>query len=237
MIVFTSDMDWVPEEVLADTLGLFQKYNIKCTIFATNASKELEQCNQDLFEIGIHPNFNGLLAGQEGSIHSIIEPLMNLFPDSKGVRSHSLTQNSHILSAFVEYGLLYDVNQFRPYSKGLEPFQLWNNLVRIPFNWADDVHCGYNMPHINSGLDISGDEMNVFLFHPIHIFLNTESTERYEAAKKYYHEPKKLVDYRNTKTKGTRTLLIDLLEYSRENKIKNKKAKDIVLEWKKEKLQ
>lgn len=35
MILFTSDIDWASDEVIEDTIQLFESNNIKCTFFAT----------------------------------------------------------------------------------------------------------------------------------------------------------------------------------------------------------
>ena len=57
-IIFTCDIDWASEIVIKDTINLFQNNQIKCTLFVTHKSKSIDLCNRNLFEIGIHPNFN-----------------------------------------------------------------------------------------------------------------------------------------------------------------------------------
>ena len=61
MISFSIDVDWVNDFVLEDTLKLFEENEIKCTIFTTHKTTVLSSLNSDLFEIGLHPNFNKLL--------------------------------------------------------------------------------------------------------------------------------------------------------------------------------
>ena len=73
MICFTSDIDWAPEEVIYDTLKIFEEFGIKCTIFATHESEALKKCNKNLFEIGLHPNLNeGILNGKGKGAKNII---------------------------------------------------------------------------------------------------------------------------------------------------------------------
>ena len=48
MLAFTSDIDWAPEEVIADMLQLFEMHNVKCTLFCTHKSKVIEECNRNL---------------------------------------------------------------------------------------------------------------------------------------------------------------------------------------------
>lgn len=53
--------------------------------------------------------------------------------------------------------------------------------------------------------------VKVFDFHPIHIFLNTESLDRYERTRPYHQNPSELIKHRY-KGYGTRNRLIELLE-------------------------
>ena len=79
MIVFTSDIDWAPDEVIFDTIKIFEKFNVKCTFFCTHKSKILDECNRDLFELGIHPNFNpSLIDGKKIKADKIIESLQKM---------------------------------------------------------------------------------------------------------------------------------------------------------------
>ncbi len=227
MISFTTDIDWAPEEIISDTLSVFEKYNVKCTLFSTHHSTVLSNCRKDLFEIGIHPNFNPLLEGSEKSVEDIIDELLEIHPDAKGVRSHSMFQSTGILKIFAGKSLVYDANHFLPYQKGINPFKLWTGMVRIPFNWEDDVHWTYGYSFDSAGIDLNDKGLNIFNFHPIHIFLNTENKYRYNEAKQYYKNPEKLRKYRNNQTRGSRDLLISLLEYVNEKHIETKKLIDI----------
>ena len=110
-IVFTCDIDWASETVILDTLGLFEKYKIKCTLFATHLSKAIEYCDKGLFEVGIHPNFNkSLIEGKEETAQETVESLIRLFPEANGVRSHSITSSGPLLDIFKKNGLKYECN-------------------------------------------------------------------------------------------------------------------------------
>ena len=56
--------------------------------------------------------------------------------------------------------------------------------------------------------------LKVFDFHPIHIFLNTESLERYERTRPIHHNPKELIKHRYSGY-GARNQLIELLEMNK----------------------
>jgi hypothetical protein len=227
LISFSIDVDWAHEEVIKDTLSLFEQYNVKCTIFSTHSSYAVIKSSRKLFEVALHPNFNPTLAGGNKSVDDVIDELMEIHPDAKGVRSHSLMQSSGLLQKFADKGLVYDANLLLPYHTGLKPFRLWNGMIRIPYNWEDDVHWSYGYTFDESRMKLDKNELIVFDFHPIHIFLNTDNKYRYNEAKKYNTDPKKLITYRNNEIKGTRDLLISLLEYVNKNKIENKTLLEI----------
>lgn len=209
---FTADIDWAPEEVIEDTLHLFEEFDVPCTLFATHKSEALLNSNSDLFEIGIHPNFNSLLKGEGGNPDTILNDLMDIYPKAQGVRSHSLTQNGWLLSKFKEIGMLYELNHFMPYFKSLSPFMLWCGLLRIPFNWEDDYHFALNYSFDDCGIELSENNFSIFNFHPIHIYLNSENNDRFLNVKNDMENIKLLNENRNSgTTKGTRDILLDLL--------------------------
>ncbi len=232
MIVFTSDIDWAPEEVIADTINLFETYGVRCTFFSTHHSIELTKCNKNLFETGIHPNFNPILNGQSDKrAVDIVDEIMDIHPEAQGVRSHSMLQSTELLQMFTDKKLLYDANHFLPYQSGLKPIKLWTGLVRIPYNWEDDVHWTYGYSFDDSGMNLEDEDLVVFDFHPIHIYLNTENKYRYNEAKRHYQDAKALLEFRNTEVVGTRDLLISLLSYCKHNNLTTRKLADIANEF------
>lgn len=228
MIAFTADVDWAPEEVIADTIGLFETYGVHCTFFATHRSETLLQCNRELFEIGLHPNFNPLFQGKGGNADGIMDELVAWYPESECVRSHSLTQSGWLLNKFKEKGMLYEVNHFLPYHHNLYPFTLWNGMVRIPFNWEDDYHFALGYSFDDSGIDLGDAGLKIFNFHPIHVFLNSENNDRYLRIKDEMHNIPKLKHERNTTgVKGTRDMLIALLAHVQKMNEPTYRMKDI----------
>jgi hypothetical protein len=228
MILFTADIDWAPEEVVLDTIQLFEKYNVCCTFFATHDSKVLKNCSEKLFEIGLHPNFNNLVYGKGGSADRILSELKDLYPTAKGIRSHSLTQSGVLLNKFKEIGMLYELNHFLPYHQDLKPFVLWNGLVRIPFNWEDDYHFALNYTFDESQINLNDPHLNIFNFHPIHIYLNSENNERFLKIKNNQENINFINKHINkSNILGTRDLLISLLEYVNKHKIITFKMIDV----------
>lgn len=232
MILFTADIDWAPEEVIADTLNLFEYYGVKCTFFSTHHSLELTKSNKKLFETGIHPNFNPLLYGKtDKRAEDILDDILDIHPEAQGIRSHSMMQSTGLLQMFADKRLMYEANHFMPYQTGIKPYKLWTGMVRIPYNWEDDVHWSYGYSFDECGMDLNETDLFVFDFHPIHIFLNTENKYRYNEAKKYYNDPKALENYRNKELRGTRDLFISLLSYCKQNNIDTQRMKDLAINF------
>ena len=212
-IFLTFDLDWCSDEVLEFLLDILE--DIKATFFVTHKTKLLKRMEKSNFELGIHPNFNFLLNGDfryGKNIEEVLKYYLDIV-EAKSVRSHSMTQNSNILDIFFKNGLQFDCNTFIPFSSNiiLKPYKHWNGIVKVPYFWEDDVHCIYNWDwDVKKYLSYKG--LKVFDFHPIHIFLNTENLERYNKARPYLKDYKKLKEFVNNKTYGVKNFLIDLIK-------------------------
>lgn len=214
-LFITSDIDWASDEVLDFTINLFEKYNAKCTFFATHQTELINSLSND-YDIGLHPNFNFLLNGdfRYGKSYSeVIDYYEELLGRKKLFRSHSLTINSYIKSEIANRGYTINSNEFIPFSSNIElkPYIDFNDVISIPHYWEDDLCMikdnGFNLYEI---LDKKG--LKVFDIHPIHIFLNTENMKRYESARPYFQNLKELKKYANITSYGTRDFLIDLMK-------------------------
>ncbi|MCI0714849.1 MAG: hypothetical protein L0Y77_00805 [Chlorobi bacterium] len=203
-------------------------FKIKCTIFSTHNSSIISKANKNLFEIALHPNFNDLFNGNlNNSFDNILDEIMDIHPYAKGIRTHTLMQSIPILQKFADKGFIYESNNFLPYHTDLKPFKLWNGLVRIPYNWEDDVHWNYGYSFDDARVSLDSNSLTVFDFHPIHVFINTENKYRYNEAKKHYKDPQKLLELRNKEVPGTRDLFINLLKHCKQNSIKTYTLIDI----------
>ena len=90
------------------------------------------------------------------------------------------------------------------------PWITRQNLIKVPFFWEDDSFfpfpSDYNITRLKQR-----EGIKVFNFHPIHVFLNNEKTERYEKSRPYHHTPETLLRFRNRESFGSRTALEILL--------------------------
>lgn len=215
-LFLTFDMDWACDEILNDSIELVELAGISATWFVTHNTQVLRRLSMNPnFELGIHPNFNHLLNGDNRNgknAKEVISQLMEIVPKAKSVRSHSTTQSSKLLELFIEAGITHDVNYFVPAHSGirLSPWLSWNGLCRVSYYWADDAACIYDLKSTMTELT-SLRGLKVFGFHPIHVYLNTENLDRYERTRHLHNNPEELIKHRYEGV-GTRTRLIELLK-------------------------
>lgn len=233
-IAVTFDLEWAPDEILLDLFNLLSRYSVAVTLFATHKTPVLEDVKRG-YEIGLHPNFNPLFY-QTGHITSyeILEQVKVWYPEAVGVRCHSRTVSAILIDQFISMGLEYDANQICPYQDWLMPYA-YRGFCRFTDFWQDDVHAIYRRPFVLSNIPITSPGMKIFNFHPIHIYLNTDTIERYQTAQKYYQDPSKLREFRNTTSKGARDLLMELLQYLKEHRIQIFTLRDIAFSFLSEK--
>ena len=211
-VFLTFDLDWAHEEVIEDTIDLISQSGVSSTWFVTHKSPILDNLEKlKNAELGIHPNFFHN-QNSKSNLHSedIIRELLDFLPNSKSVRSHSLFQSERLVDDFYNCGLSHISNCFIPHGTGInvQPFSLWNGMIMVPHCWQDNVALKMNLSFPENG-DYE-DSYQMFNFHPIHVFLNTENESRYESTRSYHQNPQRLIQERFDGF-GTRSLLINLL--------------------------
>lgn len=215
----TIDVDWAHDEILADSIDLVEETGVCATWFITHETTSLELLRGNPhFELGIHPNFNPLLLGDHSlgrTAEEVVDRLLEIVPEAKSVRSHSMTQSSVLLNLFSEKGLTHDCNHYIPQQSHivLKPWHLWNGLIRVPYFWEDDLSCIYEDSFdANSLLDREG--LRVFDFHPIHLFLNTDNLNLYGKTRNVHRKPNELLKYRTNSSDGARSRFAKLFSTS-----------------------
>lgn len=211
----TIDVDWCCDALLADSIDMVERVDAAATWFITHDTPLLKRLRENpKFELGLHPNFNLLLEGDSRngvSVDDVIDRLLTIVPEAVSERSHSIQQSSQLWEILARKGLTHDCNHFIPEQAGIElkPWRLWNELIKVPYFWEDDVACLYGK-HTSAQDLMGGGGLKVFDFHPAHVFLNTESLDRYERTRAFQRKPEELAEHRH-KGVGTRTLLEALL--------------------------
>ena len=110
---------------------------------------------------------------------------------------------------------------------GLKPTRRSNSIVSLPFNWSDDKHVelarGYNGNHLP---DLKQTGLNIFNFHPVHIYLNTNTQSVYEKAKPFFNR-KSFSGFVNNGM-GIKSLFIELCEKINQEGIETSLLKDLL---------
>ncbi len=217
------DVDWAADFVILDTLKILREYNVQSTWFSTHRSPVLEELKTDAdVELGIHPNFVPLLNGDTvfgRNAKEVVERILEIYPDAKSAKAHSLVDGSRILDIYANCGITHDNTFFidNPIMDYLAPWQLWNGIIRVPLLWEDDYSIVSYYQRSVEDLLQNQKGLKVFGFHPIHIFLNTECLSRYEKSRPYFRDPNELSNFRY-EGYGVRNKFIEILKYMSESK-------------------
>lgn len=135
------------------------------------------------------------------------------------VRSHSLLNSSVVTKTLFDYGIRYELNYF------IEPYEgicvypwLFQGVLQIPFFYEDDLYLLENNNRSPSFYLSENIRMyRVFNFHPIHLFLNSESLERYGRIKENYHSFSAIEKNVNKDNYGVWNFFLDLIRLANKN--------------------
>ncbi len=197
--VLSIDIDWAHDAVLEDTIDLIEQAGVKACFFVTHDTPLLTRLRANpLFELGLHPNFDPLLRGDaQRSARDIVMDLARVTPEAKVLRSHAMTTSGRWLELYREAGITHLSNYLMFGDANIHPFRQLNGLVEAPVHFADD---GLLFQHamstvsfdLTTELHARGGGLRVYNFHPIHLFLNAESLDRYGASRPYADDPQAL---------------------------------------------
>ena len=207
MFAINIDIDWAPDPVIEYALDILDEYSARATLFCTHEMGAGARGR----EICVHPNYRG--AGTE---EEILNAIRRLFPRARGVRGHGSHFSYYLAGLYSARGLLFDSSYYYP-AGPCRPYKMFYGLMEIPYFFIDDLFFkedGLAEPDLTD----SPEGVKVFVFHPVHLFLNTESQQRYLDAKQYYKMPDKLAEHRNP-GRGAETFFRKLLEHAVNNKI------------------
>jgi len=224
--ILTFDIDWAPDFVINYIADTLEKKSVRSTWFITHHSKAIERLKQkkELYEVGIHPNFSER-STHGNSIEEVINTMINIVPDAAVSRNHSTMQSGQILSDLVRLtSIRIDSSIFLPEMPNIIPvIHLTPNgkLIRVPFFWADDYELlkdssdwSFNTYKLIPGLKL-------FLFHPIHIYLNSRSLKEYSEFKSKYPDisniHKYTLDNHVYEGKGVCSMFDDIISFLSNN--------------------
>ena len=242
--VLTFDIDWSPDYVIDNVAQTLINKGIKATWFVTHDSPGIRKLleHNDIFEFGLHPNF--LPHTSQGSNENeVMDYCTKLLPDSKIIRTHALFQSTYLLRKLVkEYQIEIDVSLFLPETPNLQPHMIRfdsknKELTRVPYFWEDDIelyNSSMSLSIKNPKYHVNG--LKVFDFHPILIFLNSDSMHDFESLKKekplYSLEENIVKDLINCKSVGVKNFFDELCDEILDKQKTSYTISEIVKKWK-----
>jgi hypothetical protein len=113
----------------------------------------------------------------------ILTKLQAYFPNALGFRSHSLYQSSRILQTAYELGLIYDSNILIETNDSLpSPFLSCQKIFRFLHHYSDAARL--NTRNLME-FALKPNQLNLFDFHPIHLWLGANTDYNYRQIKNY----------------------------------------------------
>lgn len=215
-VCLTIDTDFASAEVIQHTTSIFSEYGLPFTLFCTDANvSSVAPASLGLSEIGLHPNFRRFFEAPQHRPESpakLISELIGIFPNATAVRSHSLVRSSTLSPMFRDFGLTHESNVLisPPHGAQVFPWQDYSGLVQVPLIFSDDVYLAGNCP---SPTELQSNVLGLqtYLFHPIHVFLNSDNPLAYQKARQNYTDLEFLSSLRGS-GRGTEYELRKLLD-------------------------
>ena len=115
------------------------------------------------------------------------------FHNKKIIRSHDSFIKTEYLKEISKRGYTHESNflirQSHDLALRLAPFQAWGQeTIRVPITWEDDEWF-YGERDVNTIKEELSNQLKVFNFHPIHVYINTSCVENDNAIKHKQHDP------------------------------------------------
>lgn len=185
MLCLTFDTDWMGNQEMEKFLVRFP-FPGKGTFFLHQHLPSLHTTGHELCP---HPFINDLGNWQQG-----LAALAKTLPKpAAGVRPHSCVFSHMVGIGLQSMGYSYVSQATNLYEEGLTPFRHPWGIWEMPIyymdnmdfwmvkNWPDINHVPFDKDIIRRA--VSGNDLYVFDFHPLHIALNTRSHEDYVKVK------------------------------------------------------
>jgi len=192
----TFDVDWAPDSSIEVVRSILAESDVTATFFATHKSHLIEELISDGHEIGLHPNF--LESTTQGANPvDVVSNLLDLFPEARIIRTHSLVQSSPLLYEIFKTfpQLKLDMSLFAHRFSHVGRVS-WNHkevsFDRINFNWEDDA--AFFDQNFDWGAFYFPGDISIYNFHPIHVHLNSRGLSNYEKLKERLRVPLNLVE-------------------------------------------
>jgi len=237
-IGITVDVDWAPDFMIDFTFKIISATNggVKTNWFFTHKSELLLKLYEDKnIEPGLHPNFS--VCSDMNSAREAMRYLVSVYPKCKIVRCHKQHQSVDLMRMVAdEFGMEIDSTELLFRYPGALPFRYYpgaSPIVKFPYVWEDCMEARRISPEWTFPLGSVIAPYPIYNFHPIHVYLNTFTTEKYEAIKSGFAQARDLsfsdvLPYVNKGGVGALPCFVSLLASNREKVF----ISEMVKEWK-----
>ncbi len=220
-VVLTCDVDWAPDYAIESVINLISKYGFKINIFATHKSNVLLQEHSNV-NVGLHPDFTR--PSQRDWFDKKISNLKEIYPNSKGMRSHRNFFGQNIGDLAYQAGLKYDVSFFLWNEPYCQAHLDYNGMVRFSYFWEDGIHLDLNKPFEISTINLESPGLKILNIHPILFYLNSNSEDHRRAVTSRYPDltiaPKSEIDMDINRKYGIQNFYIEILNYLKTKNVK-----------------
>ncbi len=239
---FTLDYDWASEAVMEYSLRQLVEAKVPITLFATHNSiyvNNYAKARGDI-EVEIHPNF--CLNSSHGRNYAeVFAHCDNIVSDGKGFRCHRFFCSNDIYEHYKRQGKLFASNICTDLEY-VKPFRNRVGLLEIPIYMEDggflfqrhSLDMETVMANIPSCRNSEDNVTIVFLFHPMHIALNSCNFETMRQIKQSLSiEEYQNIDFDFIKQKrgvkyGINDILDDLYNWSEQNGVPKVLLSDVL---------
>lgn len=218
--ILSFDIDWAIDEAIEECLLIVLKAGVKATFFVTHDTPILDTLkNSKGIELGIHPNFDGLINKNVNSKTSdeIIKDLKVFTPSAQVIRSHGMTHSGRWLPLYQANQIKFSSQYFMNGVDTIQPFSHLNGIIEAPVYFADDGliwesdKIGLRKAITRFSLNGINNFLCVYNFHPIHVALNCSSYKDYIDSKNDVLNKNK-IQWFSEKRSGVKNILIELLK-------------------------
>jgi len=233
-IFLSFDIDWVPDYMLRLTADLVSHLDV--SFMHTHSSSVCKQVAES-FPCGIHPNLQKN-SDQGDGIDDSIKFLRQLGVDFETCRFHVLNYGYPDLIKLSENGTKLDSSTILFNGKNIIPTYHHDlDMILAPYFWEDGIYLrGKELRDNTDIIDWETPGLKIFDFHPLDVYLNTNSMEQRNTFKA---SVKKLQDteeefsskFINKDLSGTRDILLDLISRERRGEITIKSLKTLNCEF------
>jgi hypothetical protein len=220
VVSLTFDTDNCPELAIEFVQERLERHGLAGTFFCTQRYELL----RDPHEAATHPFLREFYKLDE--MFDPLDRLMEQIPEAVGNRCHQLTCNGALYRRLGEVGFLYDSGWPMYMHNDIRPIRLHTGILELPIFYAENLIIEHGMTEaFLAGLRAPG--LKVFLFHPVHVFHNSNQKTFYEIMKVPY--PERYAPELVTQGEGVLTFFDTLLEILEKEQIVVATCKDIAL--------